>query len=54
MASLGKMKVSSIGGTIVDTNVANENKFYMRECLYSKFKYILESELYCECRMIRS
>ncbi|KMY95857.1 cilia- and flagella-associated protein 61 isoform X2 [Drosophila simulans] len=42
VASLGKMKVSSIGGTIVDTNVANENKFYMRECLYSKFKYILE------------
>ncbi|XP_017054423.1 cilia- and flagella-associated protein 61 isoform X2 [Drosophila ficusphila] len=36
------MKVSSIHGTIVDTNVASENKFYMRECLYAKFKYILE------------
>jgi len=44
VASAGKMKVSSIGGTIDDTVTASENKFYMRECLYSKFKYILESE----------
>ncbi|XP_044317967.1 uncharacterized protein LOC108043048 isoform X2 [Drosophila rhopaloa] len=42
VASLGKMKVSSIAGTIVDTHVSGDNKFYMRERLYSKFKYILE------------
>nr|XP_044251728.1 cilia- and flagella-associated protein 61 isoform X1 [Drosophila takahashii] len=42
VASVGKLKVSSIGGTIDDTVAASENKFYMRECLYSKFKYILE------------
>lgn len=44
MASVGKMKVSSIGGTIEDAHVSNDNKFYMREVLYSKFKNILESE----------
>ncbi|XP_050743585.1 cilia- and flagella-associated protein 61 isoform X2 [Drosophila biarmipes] len=42
VASAGKMKVSSIGGTIDDTVTAGENKFFMREGLYSKFKYILE------------
>ncbi|EDV37603.1 uncharacterized protein Dana_GF13533 [Drosophila ananassae] len=42
VASVGKMKVSSIGGTIEDAHVSNDNKFYMREVLYSKFKNILE------------
>ncbi|XP_017077747.1 cilia- and flagella-associated protein 61 isoform X2 [Drosophila eugracilis] len=42
VASLGKVKVSSIGGTIDDTNAVEANKFYMRECLFAKFTYILE------------
>ncbi|XP_052841054.1 cilia- and flagella-associated protein 61 isoform X2 [Drosophila gunungcola] len=42
VASMGKMKISSIAGTVVDAHVSEDNKFYMRECLFSKFKYILE------------
>ncbi|KAH8327104.1 hypothetical protein KR074_002746, partial [Drosophila pseudoananassae] len=42
VASVGKMKVSSINGTIEDAHVSKDNKFYMREVLYSKFKNILE------------
>ncbi|XP_017024545.1 cilia- and flagella-associated protein 61 isoform X1 [Drosophila kikkawai] len=38
VASAGKIKMSSIRGTIVDDE---KNNFYIREVLHSKFKYII-------------
>ncbi|EDW02631.1 cilia- and flagella-associated protein 61 [Drosophila grimshawi] len=43
VASLGKLRVSSNRGTIVDTKVAtSQDKFYMHEDLYLKFDLIFE------------
>ncbi|KAH8402349.1 hypothetical protein KR009_011514 [Drosophila setifemur] len=42
VASAGKFRLRSINGVIVDTNGPDENNFYMRESVYSKFKYIVE------------
>ncbi|XP_030555401.1 cilia- and flagella-associated protein 61 isoform X1 [Drosophila novamexicana] len=43
VASLSKLKVSSIHGNIVDTNVStSQDKFYSREDLYMKFVHIFE------------
>ncbi|ALC42280.1 CG30275, partial [Drosophila busckii] len=46
VASVSKMKVSSIHGTIVDEAFSGgSNKFYMREALFLKFQYIFETLL---------
>ncbi|KAH8253481.1 hypothetical protein KR032_005678, partial [Drosophila birchii] len=43
VASAGKIRISSIKGTILDPlEVAESNKYYMREALHSKFKYIID------------
>ncbi|KAH8234415.1 hypothetical protein KR038_009519, partial [Drosophila bunnanda] len=43
VASAGKIKISSLMGTIDDPLEDNEkNNFYMREVLHSKFKYIID------------
>ncbi|SPP72843.1 cilia- and flagella-associated protein 61 [Drosophila guanche] len=41
--SLGKANVSSIHGVIIEAHVSTcSNKFFMRESLYSKLKYIID------------
>ncbi|KAH8305921.1 hypothetical protein KR018_004134 [Drosophila ironensis] len=45
VASAGKMKISSIGGAVDDAQVFEDNKFYIREALYTKFTLIIEKLL---------